>query len=45
MEEDYEQKAKDIFNLINTFRKNPRELAKKIRINKNISRPRHKYSK
>ena len=32
MEEDYEQKAKDIFNLINTFRKNPRELAKKLEL-------------
>ena len=32
MEEDYEQKAKDIFNLINTYRKNPRELAKKLEL-------------
>ena len=32
IEEDYEQKAKDIFNLINTFRKNPRELAKKLEL-------------
>ena len=32
MEEDYEQKAQDIFNLINTFRKNPRELAKKLEL-------------
>jgi len=31
-EEDYEQKAKDIFNLINNFRKNPRELAKKLEL-------------
>ena len=32
IEEDYEQKAKDIFNLINNFRKNPRELAKKLEL-------------
>ena len=32
IEEDYEQKAKDIFNLINTYRKNPRELAKKLEL-------------
>ena len=32
IEEDYDQKAKDIFNLINTYRKNPRELAKKLEL-------------
>ena len=32
IEEDYEQKAKDIFNLINNYRKNPRELAKKLEL-------------
>jgi len=31
-EEDYNQKAKDIFNLINKFRSNPRELAKKLEL-------------
>ena len=31
-EEDYEQKAQEIFNLINTYRKNPRELAKKLEL-------------
>jgi len=31
-EEDYNQKAKDIFNLINKFRTNPRELAKKLEL-------------
>ena len=32
IEEDYNQKAKDIFNLINKFRTNPRELAKKLEL-------------
>ena len=32
IEEDYEAKAKEIFNLINQFRKNPRELAKKLEL-------------
>jgi len=31
-EEDYDQKAQEIFNLINTYRKNPRELAKKLEL-------------
>jgi len=31
-EEDYEQKAKEIFNLLNRFRRNPKELAKKLEL-------------
>ena len=30
--EDYEQKAKDIFTLLNRFRQNPKELAKKLEL-------------
>jgi len=31
-EEDYEQKARDIFTLLNNFRRNPKELAKKLEL-------------